>query len=238
VRRGDNGNYREAELSKPLTRFYPIDIARRRWLPARDLPTGGEEKLLALDPSRGSSTRLLRVLPGVETPAFNIQGWEESYVLEGSYKSGDEFYPAGTYLCRKPGTREGPVTTTKGFTAIQFRDPAEASRGKSVVALRPFEIEIMPWAPTALGNPAHVQKILSASPGGSITRLLLVYPRGDTIEMDDHEIEEEVLILKGNVKNGEEFHPAGTYTCNPPHSKHGPFLVDEELLCLEIRNYG
>lgn len=222
-------------MGKPLVRLYPIDIARLEWLPVAAAPTGVWEKALAEDPHDGSITRYLRVDPGTEIPAFVHDRWEESFVVAGNYKSGDEFYPTGTYLCRPPGMTEGPITTTEGFTSFQTRDIND-KLDKPAVRLYPLDIDRIPWHTPHGRESKHAEKPLAADSTGSITRLLRIDPGGDTTELDDHEHNEEVLILEGSCKNGEEFHPAGTYTFNPPHAKHGPFLVDEPLLCFEIKN--
>lgn len=45
-------------------------------------------------------------------------------------------------------------------------------------------------------------------------------------------------MLGGSYKMGEEFHPAGTYTCKGPGVDHGPFWTTDGYSCLEVRNYA
>jgi hypothetical protein len=221
-------------VGKQHVRLYPIDVERMPWQEA-DGVRGVWEKVLTRDESTGSVTRYLRLDPDAELPERRHDVWEETYVLDGSYKSGEEFYPAGTYVCRPPGTEEGQILTAEGALCIQMRDVSD-TLDKPAVRLYPIDIERMPWEPTPFGNPKHHQKTLAIGPSGSLTRLLLIDPGGDTVELDDHEHDEEVLLVRGGCKNGDEWHPEGTYTFNPPHTQHGPFLVDEPLLCFEVKN--
>ena len=222
-------------MGKQLVRLYPIDIKRMAWEPVEGLADGVRQKVLALDPQGGSATRYLKVAPGSEVRGSTLDRWEETYVLEGSFRLGDGRFDAGSYLCRPPGSVLERMESDGGCLCIQVRDIDERL-DKGEVTLRPNDIEAMPWAPTPSGHPGHAEKILSSGPSGSFTRLLLIDPGADTSVPDDHEHNEEVLILQGSCRNGEEFHPVGTYTFNPPHSVHGPFLVDEPLLCFEVKN--
>ena len=219
---------------KPLVRLYPIDVNRMPWLPIEGAP-GTAERALALDTQTGSVTRYLKAEPGASIPPATLDRWEETYVIEGSFTCDGKEFAVGSYLCRPPGSAVGAIVSSDGFLAIQTRD-IDPKLDKPGIELPAADVAAMPWKPTASGHPGHTEKILSRGPSGSLTRLLLIAPGADTSVPDDHEENEEVLILEGSCRNGEEFHPAGTYTFNPPHSVHGPFLVDEPLLCFEVKN--
>lgn len=221
-------------MAKQLIRLYPIDIDRMAWSPVDGL-NGVSEKILAADANSGSITRYLRVEPNSSLPAGIDARWDESYVAEGSYECEGIVFPEGSYACRRPQHNRTQLTTTDGFVLFQVLDLDEGL-AKPEVALTRTQIEDMPWATASRGDPKHREKILASDSAGSLTRLLEIDPGGDTTDLDDHDHNEEVLILEGSCKNGEEFHPAGTYTFNPPHAKHGPFLVDELLVCFEVKN--
>lgn len=225
---------KEPTVGKPLVRLYPIDINRMPWVQVRDAPAGVEEKVLALDPATGSVTRYLRARDGVEIPG-DTSRWEETFVLEGSCSFGENDYPAGSYLCIRPGPRSQRVRAARDFVCFQVLDRDE-KLDKPDVRLSAAEIEAMTWETASRGDLKHREKVLASDSRGSLTRILEIDPGGDTTELDDHDHNEEVLILQGACKNGEEFHPAGTYTFNPPHAIHGPFLVDEPLVCFEVKN--
>jgi anti-sigma factor ChrR (cupin superfamily) len=223
-------------VPKPYVRLYPIDVERLPWLRPADAPAGVWEKVLARDPETGSATRLLRVEPGIDTGVFRHDHWEEVLILEGAYKMGDEFHPAGTYTCKGPGIDHGPFATVEGYTCLEFRDFHGAGMDKPAVRLYPIDIERMAWERPE-GSPEGVrEKLLTIGPSGSATRLLEVDPGVDT-GVFRHDHAEEVLLLSGSYKMGEEFHPAGTYTCKGPGVDHGPFWTTEGYTCLEVRNY-
>ena len=110
--------------------------------------------------------------------------------------------------------------------------------GKGTVRLYPVDISRLTWQQVADGAPAGVmQKILARDPErGSITRLVKVEAGVDQ-GIFVHEHWEEVYVLEGSKKIGDEYHPAGTYTCKPPDIEHGPIITDEGFLSIEFRDY-
>ena len=109
---------------------------------------------------------------------------------------------------------------------------------KPLVRLYPTQILAMPWERPEGAAEGVFHKILARdSETGSHTRLLRVEPGVDT-RVYEHDHWEEVYILQGGYQIGDEYHPTGTYTCKPPHVKHGPFSSTEGYLCLEIRDYA
>jgi len=82
---------------------------------------GISQKILADDRDTktrtGKRTRLLRLAPGVQTPAAHDHPyWEEIYVIKGSMiegtpETGENRVTAPAYACRKPGFMHGPIRT-------------------------------------------------------------------------------------------------------------------------------
>ena len=109
---------------------------------------------------------------------------------------------------------------------------------KGLVRLYPVDIDRLAWRQVAAEAPVGVgQKILARDARtGSVTRLIKVEPHVDQ-GIFVHEHWEEVYVLEGSKKIGEEFHPAGTYTCKPPGIEHGPILTAEGFLSVEFRDY-
>ncbi len=108
---------------------------------------------------------------------------------------------------------------------------------KPLLRLYPTEIDRLPWERPP-GAPDGVrEKVLARDPEtGSVTRLLVVDP-GVRTGVFIHDHWEEVMILEGSYKMGDEFHPEGTFTCKPPGVEHGPFSTHEGYTCLEFRDY-
>jgi hypothetical protein len=221
-------------MSKDLVRLYPGDIEQMPWLPAEGEPEGAHEKIVAVD-GRGSITRYWRLDPGTVIPAGADDRRVETYVLEGSYEENGDSFRSGSYTLLPPGAARGEISTAEGLLCIQVCD-VDHGIDKPAARLTAEELEAMEWAAAASGQTGFVEKILSTDGNGSLTRLLRVGLDGNTTELDDHDHDEEVLIVEGSCLNGEELHPAGTYTFNPPHAVHGPFLIYEPLLCFEVKN--
>lgn len=91
---------------------------------------GISEKILADDLDRdagtGKRTRLLRLAPGVQTPAAHAHDyWEEIYVIQGSMiegtpEAGEKRVVAPAYACREPGFMHGPIRTDEECLLIEF----------------------------------------------------------------------------------------------------------------------
>lgn len=217
-------------MSKHLVRLYPQDIDLLPWEPA---PEGGEQRLLAKDDA-GSITRYWR-LPAGQRGAGDSEGrWRELFVLEGALELDGETYREGSYICLPPDVSRGSFT---GADAVCLETLDHHDRlGKPETRLTEAAIDRMPWEQPPSGQTGFKEKVLARDEHGSLSRVLQVELGGDTTEVDDHDHDEEVLIVAGACRNGEELHPAGTYTFNPPHAIHGPFLIYEPLVCLEIKN--
>ena len=102
-------------MPKPELEFFAPD--QIPWRPVTGSATGGaggpgvEEKILAVDPSSGDVTRLLRFAAGVETrETITHDFWEEVWILEGELVDlgKKQTFTAGMYACRPPGMVHGP----------------------------------------------------------------------------------------------------------------------------------
>ena len=74
----------------------------------------------------GKRTRLLRLQPGVQTPAAHAHDyWEEIYVIQGSMiegtpETGEKRVSAPAYAAREPGFMHGPIRTDEECLLIEF----------------------------------------------------------------------------------------------------------------------
>lgn len=217
-------------MSKKLVRLYPEEIERMSWTPA---PEGGSERLVA-DDGQGSVTRYWSLVGGQTGEGGSDGRWRELFVLEGEFELDGRAYAAGSYLCLPPEAERGDFLARRDSVCLEMLDHHDRL-AKPEVRLTAEEVEATPWAEPPSGQTGFSEKVL-ARDGESLTRLLRVEIGGDTDEVDDHDHDEEVLIVEGSCLNGEEVHPAGTYTFNPPHAIHGPFRIYEPLLCFEVKN--
>jgi uncharacterized cupin superfamily protein len=223
-------------MGKPYVRLYPIDIARLPWQQVgTGAPAGIQQKILVTDPDKGSVTRLLKAEPKVDQGIFVHEHWEEVYILEGSCKLAHEYHPAGTYTCKSPGIEHGPILTDTGFVNLEFRDYHIKSMSKPFTRLYPIDIQRLPWEQIE-GTPGIQVRVLVRDPGTGSETLLLQVKAGTEILYSADERCEEMYILEGSCKIGNEFYPMGSYICWPPWLERGPLYSGEGLLALAIRN--
>lgn len=224
-------------MPKPFVRLYGIDVERRPWVAAPD-GSGVLEKVLAADPDGPARTRMVRLEPGAELPARDAGAlWREAYLLEGDARVGEEYHPAGTFTCRAPVTPTPATWTLSGATWLELLDPHEDAYAKAPARHYPIDIARMAWTVPPGAADGVREKQLTFGPSGSATRLLEVDPGVDT-GIFNHDHSEEVLMLEGSYRMGDEFHPTGSYTCKGPGIDHGPFWTTEGYTCFEVRNYG
>lgn len=224
-------------MGKGPVRLYSMDIARKEWEQVPGAAKGVMQKILATDPITGSITRLGKVEPQVEQNQTWVHDhWEEVHILEGSKKIGEEFHPVGTYTCKPPQVEHGPVLTEDGFVQIEFMDYHRADMNKPLIRLYPMDIQRLPWDPVEGVVQGIYIKSLAQDPVTRSETVLMRVDAGVEVLAAVDEREEEIFILEGSCRIGEEFYPAGTYTCRPPGIEQGPLYTKEGLLALRVRN--
>jgi hypothetical protein len=105
-------------MDKPPAVILPVDQELAKWVPLGTAASVLWEKRL-VSGSSGSYTRILRLDRGHSVEALPFEWFEETYVLSGSCKTGDDFHPTGTYVSRAPGDPRGRVATMEGCTWLQ-----------------------------------------------------------------------------------------------------------------------
>jgi anti-sigma factor ChrR (cupin superfamily) len=80
----------------------------------------------------GHGVSLVRWRPGASVPPHAHRSGEEILVLEGELRSGEERYPAGTWLRLHPDSTHAPFATTR--TLILLRNGHLRSSGLARVA--------------------------------------------------------------------------------------------------------
>lgn len=81
-------------------------------------------KKLFLDERRGLATVLYRLDPGAIIPTHPHANIEECLVLEGSFRSSQEIYRAGDYMCMPPRTIHESLITPNGAVMLIVERPA------------------------------------------------------------------------------------------------------------------
>lgn len=109
---------------------------------------------------------------------------------------------------------------------------------KPVVFLSPEDIEAMEWLPFPEGPEGMWEKVLSHDPEtGSYTRLIKADPQLVVEEVRVHDFWEESYILNGTFEESDVVYGPGTFVCNPPGYRHGPYTTSTGWLALEFVYY-
>jgi hypothetical protein len=221
---------------KPAVRLYPVDIDL--------LPLGlikpdatVTRRLLTAEKTTGAATSLVYIAGGASWLPDDIGYWTELWVCSGTLRTGSTVVPAGSYYCIAPDGERPELSALEDSVVMWFSDLGGSRMQKGEVRLLAPEIAALPSTRPEGAAEGVLETILAAGDGGSVTRLLRVLPYVSTgVFVHDHS--EEVFLLTGSYKMGDEFHPTGTYTCKGPGVSHGPFLTSTGYLGLEVRNFA
>ena len=94
------------------------------WTPVQGIP-GMFEKVLNVDPDKGSVSRLLKFEPGTRTHEVLVHDFvEEIYIIEGRvFDTGQNLeLKAGYYGYRHPGMKHGPYYSPDGALQVEIRN--------------------------------------------------------------------------------------------------------------------
>ena len=105
---------------------------------------------------------------------------------------------------------------------------------KPIVFLTPADIEKAEWVPFPDGPDGMWERVLARDEeSGSYTRLIKADPHLVVDEVRCHDFWEESWILEGTFEESGTVYGPGTYVCNPPGYKHGPYTSSTGWLALE-----
>ena len=108
---------RSSAAARPVSQpqFLSLRADEGEW---REIATGVLEKKLFEDQTRGTLTRLVKLLPGARAPQHEHHGVEECFVLEGDFRVNDEVLGPGDYHCALPGSIHQMVSSVNGTTLL------------------------------------------------------------------------------------------------------------------------
>lgn len=75
-------------------------------------------KYLFVNRARGTTTSLLRILPGGRIPAHRHSGIEEIFVIDGDCQINSESLGPGDYRCAQAGSADRTLTSEHGATVL------------------------------------------------------------------------------------------------------------------------
>ncbi len=167
------------------------------------------------------ATSFVRYAPGSRFDRHVHDLGEEFLVLEGVFSDEQGDYPAGTYVRNPPGSHHAPRSETGCVLFVKLRQFARDDLARVVVDTTtaqwlPGRVPGLAVLPLHAHGEEHVA-LVDWSPGARFPRH--VHPGG-----------EEILVLDGELQDGEGRYPRGTWLRNPPGSTHAPEAPDGALI--------
>ena len=95
-----------------------LNINDLDWVPALEYPGNAEEKVLSHGGTIAPRTILLRIPADWRMNKHSHRYTELHYVMEGSYESGAEVFPAGTFRVIPKEVEHGPFSSRGGATIL------------------------------------------------------------------------------------------------------------------------
>jgi anti-sigma factor ChrR (cupin superfamily) len=173
------------------------------------------------------ATSLVRYAPNSMFPAHEHRGGEEILVLEGEFEDEHGSYPAGSYLRNPIGTTHSPRIGSHGATIFVKLQQFDASDTRQVA----IDTNTGEWQPSKADG---VDQMPLHRHGNEQVALIRFSP--DTVYPQHvHGGGEEVLVLRGEIRDAHGDYPKGSWMRYPDGSEHevtsGP---DGALLYIKV----
>ncbi|HKY91017.1 MAG TPA: cupin domain-containing protein [Nevskiaceae bacterium] len=201
-----------ADLRQPAI----VHSTRLPWVPS---PTAGvERRFLDRDGAEvARATSIVRYAPRSSFPPHTHGKGEEYLVLEGVFSDAGGDYEVGTYVRNPPGSRHAPFTHDGCFIFVKLRQMADDERDTTVV-----RTHLAPARPGAV--PGLVVVPLYADARERVTCETL---QPGTQWRDRGALGgEELLVLEGDLRYGDEVCHAGTWLRFPAGQERAIASVD------------
>lgn len=185
--------------------------------------------------NEGSSV-LVEMQPGASLPRHRHAWLEEGIVLNGQIEIGSQVLTSFDYHMSPPGSRHEPVRSQQGALAYL----RGTSLGDVWSELRELSGGLLPFS----GDPSHtivysdsdwfellpgVMKKILWTDGVKVSYFCRI-DAGVVIEGHPHALEEECLMLSGDLFLGDILLQAGDYQLAPAGSRHGNIGCDNGAL--------
>jgi len=153
------------------------------------------------------ATSLVRYAAASSFPAHEHALGEEFLVLDGIFSDEHGDYPAGTYVRNPPLSRHTPRTAPGCTIFMKLRQMSATERERIVI-----DTSKAAWEPTARTGLRRLP--LHADSGGEDVALERLEP-GAVLAETDCPAGEEILVLTGELRDGDGSYGPGTWIRNP-----------------------
>ncbi len=191
-------------FSQPLSLNYDAS----RWQPS---PAAGVWRypLERQQAESGHVTSLVRFEPHARFPEHLHPMGEEFWVLEGTFSDESGDYPAGSYVRHPPGSRHGSFTREGCLIFVK---------------LNQFDEDDTRWLKVLPGQGLWISgnqgyRRLPLHHHGSVHTSVLHFPAGGSFPQCCYRHGLEILVLEGELREGDAGYPALSWLRFPPDSQ-------------------
>ncbi len=180
-------------------------------------PLAGVERLMLdrIGEEVARATTIVRYAPGSNFSAHTHDMGEEFIVLDGVFSDESGDFPAGSYVRNPPGSSHTPRSDDGCTIFVKLRQFADDDLTRVVAHIDADE----GWLPAPTGKGASILPLHKH--GSEFVRLVKFEPGGE-LGHHDHPEGEELLVLRGTLKDEKGIYPEGTWMRSPPGSSHAP----------------
>ena len=177
-------------------------------------PVPGVERMMLdrIGDEVARATSLVRYAANSKFPRHHHGGGEEIYVLEGEFADEHGRYPAGTYVRNPVGTSHAPNVGPLGCVIFVKLHQFDVDDGQRIA----MDTTVGDWDPSQARG---VDTQLLHEYGSERVALIRFEP-DTTYPSHIHDGGEEILVLDGEIRDGEGVYPAGTWVRYPDGSEH------------------
>lgn len=209
-------------LNMDFTRRVVIDTANQPWIAS---PRAGvwRKPLAREEAERGHATSIVRYDAGASFHGHNHPGGEEILVIEGTFSDETGDFHAGTYFRNPLGFRHAPFSREGCLILVKLHQFQTDDTAR--LALPPAEWQ---WQ-----NRADGSREVMLHRHGDEQVLLQELPAGTRLALHRHEGGEELLVLRGTLRDDYGRYAAGTWLRQPHGSQHAPAAEQDTLLWIK-----
>jgi anti-sigma factor ChrR (cupin superfamily) len=181
------------------------------WVPS---PMAGVERMMLdrIGDEVARATSIVRYAPNSRFPAHEHGGGEEILVLEGEFADEHGSYPSGSYLRNPIGTAHGPRVGPQGATIFVKLHQFDKSDTRHAA----IDTNAGDWQPSK----ADGIELMPLHQHGSEQVALIRFGADTLYPMHVHDGGEEILVLRGEIRDAHGDYPDGSWMRYPDGSEH------------------
>ena len=177
-------------------------------------PVAGVERMMLdrVGDELARATSIVRYAPNSQFPAHEHGGGEEILVLEGEFADEHGSYPTGYYLRNPIGTAHSPRVGSRGATILVKLQQFDVADTRQAA----IDTSTGHWQPSK----AEGVELMPLHQHGSEQVALIRFGPDTVYPTHVHDGGEEILVLRGEIRDVHGNYPEGSWMRYPGGSEH------------------